>query len=376
MHPKSSVLKRREPRAYKLEELLSLPTPEFLIKGIIQRNSLSVLYGSPGSGKTFIALDMALHIATGRPWCDMETQYGQVIYVAAEGYMSVLDRVRAWCKFYQCEPPENMLMVIDPIDLMGEWQSLEEFLTHIVGSAESEVAIRDEYGDIVDTQPAPPVQLIVFDTLARCAYNADENSAQDMGKIVRWLDMLRDKDSTGLDTAVMVLHHSAKHFAHERGSGALRGAADTMLFSKKSPEGPMLCCSKQKSAREFEPIPFTLANLSEEEAVLVHREKVDLIAPERVGPALVKTVKLGHTQLRVLRAIAENAGPEGIAPVELARIVGCDMPQMVRIKSALVRYGYISAEFGSRLYKLTSPGLRALQEQGDDGTLHLEVVHD
>ena len=367
--PSKHVLRKREPRAYTLPELLSLPSPEQLIDGVLQKNSFSVLYGAPGHGKTFVALDMALHIATGRPWCDREVQHGQVIYIAAEGYMSVLDRIRGWCEFYRCDPPENFLMVIDPVDLTGGWKSLEEFLVHIVGAADVERPVFDWDAEgtqqQVSTVSAPPLQLIIFDTLARCAFDADENSAQDMGKIVRWLDMLRDKDLTGLDTAVMVLHHSAKHFEHERGSGALRGAADTMMYTRKDEHGPVLKCSKQKSSMEFEPLDFTLAQLPSKNAVLVQREKVELLAPERVWPEAPKplrNVRLGPTQQATLRAIAEHSGPEGLIVAEMARFVGVDVPQMVRIKTALVRYGYILNEPNTRNFKITRTGLRALQE--------------
>jgi hypothetical protein len=369
------ALRRRELKAYKLPELLSLPSPEYLIEGIIQKNSFSMLYGAPGHGKTFVALDMALHIATGRPWCDKTVQHGQVIYIAAEGYMSVLDRIRAWCTFYRASPPEDFLMVIDPIDLTGGDKSLEEFLVHIVGSADTEHVLRDEDGEVTETLSAPPVQLVIFDTLARCATGADENSAQDMGNIVRWLDKLRDKDLTGLDTAVMVLHHSAKHFAHERGSSALRGAADTMMYVAKDDTGPILKCSKQKSAENFEPIDFALAQLPDKNAVLIQREKIDLIMPERIGaPAkAMRSVRLGPVQMRCLRAIAENAGPEGMTPVEMSRYINADMPQTVRVKTALVRYGYILNDPGTRNFKLTRAGLRALQDNTEN-PLMLEVV--
>ncbi|SFM95446.1 AAA domain-containing protein, partial [Thioclava dalianensis] len=40
----------------------------YMVKGWIDRNCLSMLYGPSNAGKTFVALDIAMHIASGQPW--------------------------------------------------------------------------------------------------------------------------------------------------------------------------------------------------------------------------------------------------------------------------------------------------------------------
>ena len=50
------------------ESLLLLPDPEWLIDGIIQENSLALIYGPSGCGKSFLALDLAHHLALKRTW--------------------------------------------------------------------------------------------------------------------------------------------------------------------------------------------------------------------------------------------------------------------------------------------------------------------
>ena len=49
-------------------EVMKLPDPEWLVAGILPAKSIAQLYGGSGSGKSFVALDMALSVATGRPW--------------------------------------------------------------------------------------------------------------------------------------------------------------------------------------------------------------------------------------------------------------------------------------------------------------------
>src|SRR4051794_39667006 len=60
-----------------------------LIDGLLPKTGLTVLYGESGAGKTFVTLDLACHIAAGRPWRGMAVEQGVVVYVAAEAPQSV-----------------------------------------------------------------------------------------------------------------------------------------------------------------------------------------------------------------------------------------------------------------------------------------------
>ena len=42
----------------------------------------AVIYGPSGEGKTFVALDWALSVATGRSWQGKQTKQGPVVYIA------------------------------------------------------------------------------------------------------------------------------------------------------------------------------------------------------------------------------------------------------------------------------------------------------
>jgi hypothetical protein len=56
-----------------------------LAPALLTGPSLVVIYGEPGSGKTFWVLDLCLHVADGRQWCDRAVEQGAVIYLAPEG---------------------------------------------------------------------------------------------------------------------------------------------------------------------------------------------------------------------------------------------------------------------------------------------------
>ena len=102
--------------------------------------------------------------------------------------------------------------------------------------------------------------LIVLDTLARLMVGGDENSAKDMGLAIEGIDRLRKETSA----TILVVHHTRKDGQIERGSNALRAAADVMIECKKfDDQGDVVFeCKKMKDAAPFkkatlqlEPVP-------------------------------------------------------------------------------------------------------------------------
>jgi hypothetical protein len=99
--------------------------------------------------------------------------------------------------------------------------------------------------------------LIVVDTLVRVAVGMDENSARDMGEIVAAAEALR----RSFDASILLIHHTRKDGNSERGSSALRGAADLMIECKWSSEFEnivTLTCSKMKDDEPFADIEIGL----------------------------------------------------------------------------------------------------------------------
>lgn len=188
----------------------------YLVKGWLDRGAFSVVYGESNVGKTFFALDLALHVAAGTDWHGHrvptdEKWLGPVIYVASEGGAGVHNRIEA----VRRDNPELMRQV----DERGGFLLLKTGLD-LCTSDDSQWLV-----EAIGTLPRKP-SLIVVDTLARAMGNGDENTAKDMGQFVRSVDHLRE--ATGAH--VMVIHHSGKDATKgARGSGSLRAAADTEI---------------------------------------------------------------------------------------------------------------------------------------------------
>lgn len=66
------------------------------IKDFLEENTTGLFFGDPGAYKSFIALDMAFHVAAGKDWHGYAVQQGTVIYIAGEGHGGLARRFAAW----------------------------------------------------------------------------------------------------------------------------------------------------------------------------------------------------------------------------------------------------------------------------------------
>lgn len=184
---------------------------EPLIKGVIDRGAMSILYGESNTGKTFIAIDISFHVATARAWTGRKTRQGCVVYVAAEGGRGVYKRLAALRKAHPEFAVVPLYTVKFPIDLL-----------HGPEHAKALVKICQD----VAAESGCTLELIVIDTLSRAMSGGDENSSTDMGGIVKSFDAIREVTGAHL----MVIHHSGKDRAKgARGHSLLRAATDTEI---------------------------------------------------------------------------------------------------------------------------------------------------
>lgn len=229
-----------------------MPPPEYVIDRLIEHGGLSCIIGKPGIGKSCVALDMALSVATGRPWQGRKTLKTRVLYLPGEGLSGTISRIKAWSHEHDVphEVIDDGIRVANDIVRVGAsneaWGLLAEYI------------LRQKIG------------LVFFDTFARAATGIEENSATEVGKAVVRLDNLRRLTNCG----VVLVHHTSKGDPRAgRGSSALNGALDSeLLLSDASwsyedlgadnpPSGKPLemDTTKQKNAEQLEePIPLLM----------------------------------------------------------------------------------------------------------------------
>lgn len=189
----------------------------------------TVLYGPPAVGKTFVAVDWCLTLAA--------TQDRPVLYLPGEGLSGLGARMTAWMKHHPEHAPGDKIIVSRQLPPL----STTEGVTQLARWVEQK-------------EPA----LVVLDTWARALGGAEENSASETGAAIAVMDRLR----ATYDTSTLVLHHPGKHNAGvERGSGALRGAADAMWTVQRDPANVMeliVSCSKMKDHEEPGPYRYLM----------------------------------------------------------------------------------------------------------------------
>ena len=185
---------------------------EWLIESIIPKRAFVALYAPPASWKSFIALDLAEAIATGRDWMGYKIpKKGAVLFISGEGHGGMGARVKA-CKIQNNSPDgANMYVIRAQINI----RSSQEDFDALVAAINELVAQIDE-----------PLEIIILDTLMRMSGgNFNENSSEDMGGFIAQTGKLQQL----YNCALMVIHHSGKHIKGLRGHSSLLGAVDTEL---------------------------------------------------------------------------------------------------------------------------------------------------
>jgi AAA domain len=88
-------------RALFWPELRNLPRPRSIVKGVVDLGVFGEIFGPTGSGKSFLAGDMGLHVALAWKWFGRKVRQGGVLYVSAEGGAAIINRLRAFAQHHQ-----------------------------------------------------------------------------------------------------------------------------------------------------------------------------------------------------------------------------------------------------------------------------------
>lgn len=184
------------------DELLEMERPRWLIDGVLPEG-LSVLFGSPKAGKSYVALTIAWALATGRSWfshSNLEPPK-QVLYLAGEGVGDLRLRAESMLEHTNLHPGGRLAWW--PVALQFAKESDAARLRLEVEKTEAEV--------------------VIVDTWARYAGIRDENDAAQTQAALAALESLT------LDgRSVIVVHHTAKSGVM-RGSSALAGAVEAAV---------------------------------------------------------------------------------------------------------------------------------------------------
>ncbi len=211
-----------------LSEIDALPAPAWLLQRYVPEDALMMIYGAPNSFKSFLALDWAMTISSGRGWLGAKVSAARrCCYIMGEGLRGLRQRTDAWKaargtsgEIFFLERPVSIL---EP----GNVKKLKAELRRLA--------------------PA----FLVVDTVARNFGAGDENSTKDMTAFVTACDELRASVEA---MTLCLVHHtgwSDDHAHRPRGSIALHAATDLEYLCIR-PRGELTMTLRQPRTKDGE----------------------------------------------------------------------------------------------------------------------------
>jgi hypothetical protein len=176
----------------------------YLVKRLIPRVGLTLIWGPPKCGKSFFAFALTLHVALGWEYRGHRIAQGAVVYCAFEGADGFKLRAEAFRRRHATPPNAPFFLIGAVMDLVLDHATLIRAIGEALGK----------------TQPVA----VVLDTLNR-SLRGSESSDEDMAAYVRAADSIRE----AFGCAVIVVHHCGHDDKRPRGHSSLLGAVDAQI---------------------------------------------------------------------------------------------------------------------------------------------------
>lgn len=237
----------RHPRKFSFIDRIDEPTKQisWLVDGLIPEQSLCSFHGERESFKSFLAVHLALCVATGTNFFGREVQQGVVLYIAPEGSTGIGVRRDAWLKEYDwldCYVP---------------------FYKRSGAFSLTRSEDKDWLADLFIGEFSP--RLVIFDTLGQSLGDADENSASDINRIARYLNDLK----LSHHCSFFWIDHSGHEGGRARGSSAKGAALDVEFFVKRKGNQIVVKNTKMKDAPRAD--TFCLAAHAKHDSLLLEK---------------------------------------------------------------------------------------------------------
>jgi len=193
---------------------LDLDYRNYLVKGLIARTGLAVIWGPPKCGKSFWAFDLGMHIALGWDYRGHKVQQAPVVYVALEGHLGFPARKEAFRSHHGVESAPFYLLTTS-LDLVAK-------------SGEFIASIKAQLGE---TLPG----IVFLDTLNRSLVGS-ESKDEDMARYLAAADRVAQE----LNCAIVIIHHCGIDGSRPRGHTSLSAAVESQLKVERAATGEVV----------------------------------------------------------------------------------------------------------------------------------------
>jgi len=273
--------------------LRALPEEQrWLIQDLWAAQAVGIVGGEPKCCKSFLALDMAVAVASGTPclrrFCVNDK--GPVLLFAAEDALHVVrQRLDGICRAAGLD-----LAALD---------------VNVITAPSLRLDQADDRSRLADTVRALKPRLLVLDPFVRL-HRIDENAS---GEVAPLLAYLRDLQRR-YGVAVVVVHHARKGAARARAGQALRGSSefhawgDSNLYLRRMHDHRLVLSVEQRAARSIAALNVDLH--AADQALALHI--VDAHAPDAAPEPEREPAE------RILQALAVAAAPISLAEIREA----------------------------------------------------------
>ena len=319
-----------------------LPPPE-IIAGVLHKGCMMMLSGSPKTNKTFCLLDLALSVAAGERWWEINTSQGNVLYVDLElkpaflrsrlkaisekkaadaafaGQTHHIDhaRVQTMKTLY-----DNALGNIDILALKGT-------ITGYNALTEKLISLGKEKA----------YNLIIIDPLYKLNANGEENEAGNITKVTNALEQL----ATKADAAVVYAHHFSK--GNQAGKESIDRASGSGVFAR-APDA-IVTVTRHDNNDDTYSVEFNLRNCSRKEPFVVEW-KFPMMVPNRdLNPSDLKRPGK-KTETCTPEMLLGELGEDELTPKEWEKRV-CEDKKLMKPRTFYVKFAKLKAEDPCRI---------------------------
>jgi len=238
---------------YSAEQLCSSEVGDltWILKDWIMAGGINLIAGMPAAGKSFLALDLAIGIAsTGFAWNDQPVPLGKVTYHFLDGsFRGMRSRVLNLCNARGIRPPTNLTFDFSPLNLREP---------HEILSLKQRISSQG-------------VSVIIFDVMAKFAPGADENYVAEMSPLMNSMREIANQ----MGTTFILIHHLNKGISNDfsyrvRGSTDILGSVDTAIivnYENSSAANAMRVIQPQKMREAEPPKPLRFQLVSEDQKI-------------------------------------------------------------------------------------------------------------
>jgi len=241
------------PKSWSMSELYraDLPLVEGAVAGhVFVPQSVSLILGDFGCGKTWLALSLTASIALGRYWGHLVTKQNPALFLSEE------------------MTPQEMQPRIRKLFTPQEIDALDPVF-HLAFRAALKLESEDECKRLSDMIVQAGARFVIVDAL-RDVHRQDENDNNQMSIVFR---NLRDLVATPTGSHVCLLHHTSKPSEFRKGAHRGRGAvvmmdvsADVLVIEKDAEGVQRVDFSKVRHGESPQSFGYKISNDPEDEA--------------------------------------------------------------------------------------------------------------